>query len=83
MCGWPHHPLVLTGCGEKPRSVFLAEVHDLKGEHVAGRRLLRRPHHPKGERVTRHVTPAFRQPQESSYNTCETKCKMFFFTFCH
>lgn len=45
VCGCAHPPLVLTGCREKPRPVFLTEVDDLERKHVTGRGFLCCSHH--------------------------------------
>lgn len=56
----PHLALILRGGGEEPRAVLLADVDDLEGEDVVGRRLLSRPHHPESSTSGHRLLPAHR-----------------------
>lgn len=55
-----HLALILRGGGEEPRAVLLADVDDLEGEDVVGRRLLSRPHHPESSTSGHRLLPAHR-----------------------
>lgn len=49
VCQCSHPPLILAGCREKPRPVFLTEVDNLKRKHITGRCFLCCSHHSVGQ----------------------------------